>query len=256
MHRHSLPPPRPPKAARPRSTHRARWLLVPLGLLLLAPNQEAKAQWAVIDPAHIAKSVWNGRQIVQQLQAQRAQVNAFVQNVQKLRSYNLRDVTGFVDAVDRTLLSATNVAYNSSSLVGDFDAFYRGADPTATAATAASWTEGELGGALGTLRSIREHAVQIRAARPDLAAFQRQLTSATTAQQVAEAQGTIEAYAVQESQLLRQATLLQIDQAARAQASAAARRAYVVDVGRTAKARTLQSASAMTGRDYNATGIF
>ena len=248
MLRHPTPPP---------LTRRRRWPLVPLALLVvLGSAPEAKAQWTVIDPVHIGKSVWNGGKIVEQLTTTRAQLQAFKDNVVKLASYNVRDVTGFVNLVDATLLSATDVAYNSASLVGDFDAFYRGADPSATAATTAAWVDGELDGALGTLRSIREHAVQIRAAKPDLARFQSQISSASTAQQVAEAQGTIQAYAVQESQLLRQATLLQIDQAARTQASAAARRAYVVEVGRTTRARTLASGGAMTGVDYNATGIF
>ena len=244
----------PPQTVRPRTF---RWPLALLAaVLFLAPTQEAKAQWAVIDPAHIAKSIWNGKKIVDQFNIQRDQLRAFRDNVQKLRSYNLRDVTGFVDAVDRTLVSGSQVAYASASLTGDFTSFYRGADPGATASTSAGWLDGEMAGALSTLESIREHAVQIRAARSDLSAFQRQITSATTAQEVAEVQGTIQTYAVQESQLLRQATLLQIDQDARAQASTAARRAYVTDVSRATKARTRASAAGMSGRDYNAAGIF
>ena len=256
MHRHPPPPTAGPRPAPPPGFAR-RWpLAIAAAVLFLAPTQEAKAQWAVIDPAHIAKSVWNGKKIVDQLRTQRDQLLAFKANVEKLGSYNLRDVTGFIDAVDRTLVSGADVAYASASLPRDFATFYRGQDPTATATTSADWTDGEMAGALGTLASIREHAVQIRAARDDLAAFQRQITSATTAQQVAEVQGTIQTYAVQESQLLRQATLIQIDQEARAQAAAAARRAYVADVDRVTKARARTSAAGMTGRDYNATGIF
>ena len=57
------------------------------------------------------------------------------------------------------------MAYASASLVSDFDSFYRGADPTATATTTDAWLDDELDSALGTLRSIREHAVQIQAAQ-------------------------------------------------------------------------------------------
>ena len=241
---------RPPKG-------RSR-LLIPLALLVLftAPAQEAKAQWAVIDPAHIAKSVWNGRKILDQLRTQRDQLTAFRDNLRRLSRYNLRDVTGFVSAVDATLVSGSNVVYSSASLVADFDAFYRGADLTATAATTDAWLDDELDAALGTLRSIREHAVQIQAARADLTEFHRQIRGADTAQKVAEVQGTVQAYGVQESQLLRQTALLRIDQEARTQAATAARRAYALDIGRRAAAQAAANSAGMGGVDYNATGIF
>ena len=233
-------------------------LLFALAVLVLftAPAQEAKAQWTVVDPAHIAKSVWNGRKIVDQLRTQRDQLAAFRDNLRRLSRYNLRDVTGFVSAVDATLVSGSNVAYASASLVADFDAFYRGADPTASAAQSDAWLDDELDAALGTLRSIREHAVQIQAAQADLAAFHGQITTANTCQQIAEVQGTVQAYGVQESQLLRQTALLQIDQEARAQAATAARRAYALDIGRRAAAQAAANSAGMGGVDYNATGIF
>ena len=264
MHRHTPygpPAVRPQRTGRPRSspprTRPLRWPLAAAALLVfLAPAQEAKAQWAVVDPAHIAKSVWNGRKIYDQLMTQRDQLAAFRDNLRRLARYNLRDVTGFVSAVDATLVSGSNVAYSSASLVSDFDSFYRGADPTATAATTDAWLDDELDSALGTLRSIREHAVQIQAARSDLTEFHRQIRGADTAQRIAEVQGTVQAYQAQESQLLRQTALLQIDQQARAQAAAAARRAYVVDVGRRAAAQAAANSSGISGVDYNATGIF
>ena len=265
-HTHHGPPEvRPPGRQRPdrppgRSARRPGRLrtLYPLALLVLvaAPAKEARAQWTVVDPLHIAKSVWNGYKILDQLKTQQAQLLAFRDNLERLASYNLRDVTGFVSAVDATLVAGSNVAYSSSSLVSDFDSFYRGADVTATAATTDAWLDDELDAALGTLRSIREHAVQIQAAQADLSAFHGQITTANTSQRIAEVQGTVQAYGVQESQLLRQAALLQIDQEARAQAATAARRAYVIDVGRQAAAQAAANASGMGGVDYNATGIF
>ena len=56
------------RSTRPTPARKARGL-APLVLLVLfaAPAQQAHAQWAVVDPAHIAKSVWNGRKIVDQL---------------------------------------------------------------------------------------------------------------------------------------------------------------------------------------------
>ena len=250
----------PPSASFPRLARRRapRRTLAPLLLLvaLAAPAQEAKAQWAVIDPAHIVKSIANGRQMVGQLRTQGNQLLAFQNNLRKLTSYNLRDVTGFVSAVDQTLVSASNVAYSSASLAGDFDAFYRGGDPSATGRTADAFVTDELDSALGTLRSIREHAVQIRAARRDLDAFQQQIRGATTIQEIAEVQGSVQTYGVQESQLLRQASLLQIDQAARTQAASAARRSYAVAAGRSALARSTAGAAGMRGTDYNTGSLF
>ncbi len=245
------------RSTRPTPARKARGL-APLVLLVLfaAPAQQAHAQWAVVDPAHIAKSVWNGRKIVDQLRTQRDQLRSFRDNLQRLSRYNLRDVTGFVSAVDATLVSGSNVVYASTSLASDFDSFYRGADPTTTASTTDAWRTDELDAALGTLRSIREHAVQIQAARADLAEFHRQIRGADTAQKAAELQGTVQTYQAQEAQLLRQTALLRIDQEARAQASTAARRAYAVDVGRRAAAQAAANAGGMGGVDYNASSIF
>ncbi|MDT0631985.1 type IV secretion system protein [Rubrivirga litoralis] len=238
----------------PTSLRRAVYALALL-VLAVAPAQEAKAQWAVIDPAHIAKSVWNGRKIVNQLTAQRDQLRAFRDNIQKLRSYNLRDVTGFMAAVDATLVSGAEVAYSSASLPSDFYRVYTGVDVSDTRSTTDTWLSNQLDGSLGTLRSLREHAVQLQAARRDLTGFQSQIRSATTAQQIAEVQGTVQAYGVQESQLLRQVTMLQVDQQARAEASQAAQRAYATAVARDVAARSRASARRIGGRDYGSRPI-
>lgn len=235
-------------------TRLARRALYALALLtvILAPAQEAKAQWAVIDPAHIAKSIINGRQIVNQLTAQRDQLTAFRTNLSKLSRYNVRDVTGFLSAVDQTLVSGATVAYASTTLPQDFLRLYTGANTANTRGTTDAWLSGQLDASLGTLRSLREHAVQLQTARRDLTGFVEQIRGATTAQQIAEVQGTVEAYGVQESQLLRQVTMLQVDQQARAQAVQAAQRSYAVDVATRAQATSRASARRMAGRDYAA----
>lgn len=221
-----------------------------LALVALAPAQEAKAQWAVVDPAHIAKSVMNGRQIVQQLAAQRDQLRAFRDNVRKLRSYNVRDVTGFMSHLDRTIASGGQLAYSSANLGREFDQAYRSfdlADPTAEIGRV---LENQLSGSLNTLRALREHATQLQASRRDLQGFQSQVRAATSAQQVAELQGTIQAYQAQETQMLRQVMMLQVDQAARAEASEAAVQAYAREVGKAQTARSRDYARRMGGRDY------
>lgn len=221
-----------------------------LALVALAPAQEAKAQWAVIDPAHIAKSIYNGRQILNQLQAQRDQLLAFRENVRKLRSYNVRDVGGLIDQFDRTIVSGGQLAYTSADLAREFDRTYRSFDVNDPAGEARRVLEDRLSGSLNTLRALREHATQLQTSRRDLQGFQSQIRSATTAQQIAELQGTVQAYQAQETQMLRQVVMLQADQAAQSDARGAAVRAYAREVGRAQSARSRDYARRMGGRDY------
>ena len=151
-----------------------------LALVAFAPAQEAKAQWAVIDPAHIAKSVVNGRQLVDQLRAQRDQLLAFRENVRKLRSYNVRDVGGLIDQFDRTITSGGQLAYSSADLAREFDRAYRSFDVNDPAAEAQRVLEDRLAGSLNTLRALREHATQLQTSRRDLQGFQSQIRAATT----------------------------------------------------------------------------
>ena len=221
-----------------------------LALVALAPSQEAKAQWAVIDPAHIAKSVINGRQLVDQLRAQRDQLLAFRENVRKLRSYNVRDVGGLIDQFDRTITSGGQLAYSSADLAREFDRAYRSFDVNDPAAEAQRVLEDRLAGSLNALRALREHATQLQTSRRDLQGFQSQIRAATTAQQIAELQGTVQAYQAQETQMLRQVVMLQADQAAQADAREAAVEAYAREVGRAQTARSRDYARRMGGRDY------
>ena len=221
-----------------------------LALAALMPAQEAKAQWAVIDPAHIAKSIYNGRQILNQLSAQRDQLRAFRENVRKLRSYNVRDVGGLIDQFDRTIASGGQLAYTSADLAREFDRTYRSFDVNDPAGEARRVLEDQLSGSLNTLRALREHAEQLRTARRDLSGFQSQIRSATSAQQVAELQGTVQAYQAQETQMLRQVVMLQADQAAQSEAREAAVRAYAREVGRAQSTRSRDYARRMGGRDY------
>ena len=236
-------------AAAYRSAARAAIPGALLAVLALAPAQEARAQWAVIDPAHIAKSVINGRQIVQQLQAQRDQLVAFRENVRKLRSYNVRDVTGFMAALDQTIASGGRLAYSSGDLGRAFEQTYRSFDVNDPGASARRVLENRLAGTLNTLRALREHGRQLQATRADLQGFQAQIRSATTAQQVAELQGTVQAYQAQETQMLRQVLMLQVDQTAQADAREAAERAYAREVGRAQSVRSRDYGRAMGGRD-------
>ena len=225
-------------------------LVMLLALAALMPAQEAKAQWAVIDPAHIAKSVWNGRKIVEQLREQAAHLQAFRDNVRKLHSYNVRDVGGLIAQFDRTIASGGQLAYTSADLAREFDRTYRSFDVDDPAGEARRVLEDQLSGSLNTLRALREHADQLRTARRDLSGFQSQIRSATSAQQIAELQGTVQAYQAQETQMLRQVVMLQADQAAQSEAREAAVRAYAREVGRAQSTRSRDYARRMGGRDY------
>ena len=230
---------------------KARSLLAALALVALASAaQPAQAQWAVIDPAHIAKSVHNGIQIMHQLRAQRDQLQAFRDQVVGLSRFEFRDVGAFVAGVDRAIASGEALAYATRDLDRAFAAAYAGDDPEDSHGAADAYVQRRLDGALGALRSLRDHAAQIGGARRDVERLQAQLRTADTAQQVAEVQASIGAYQAQEMQMVRQMLMLQANQTANDQAQEAARFQYSREAARALTARTRRDVARMGGRDY------
>ena len=225
--------------------------LAALALLAVASAaQPAQAQWAVIDPAHIAKSVHNGIQIMHQLRAQRDQLQAFRDQVVGLSRFEFRDVGSFLDGVDRAVASGEALAYATRDLDRAFARAYAGADPDEPGEAADTFVRRRLDGAIGALRSVRDHAAQLGDSRRDVLRLQAQLRTADTAQQVAELQGSIQAYQAQEMQMIRQMLMLQANQSATDQAEEAARFQYTREAARTLTARAHRDVARMGGRDY------
>ncbi len=230
--------------------------LRPFGLLavllvFLAPAQEAHAQWAVIDPAHIVKSVYNGKQIVDQLKEQRAQLQAFRDNVRGLASFNFRDMGQFVSQVDRTLASGASLSYSTRNLDGAFNRAYADYGSATPNEAADAYVQRRLDGALSSLRSIREHASQMTGSRRDVQRLQGQIRSSSSAQQIAQVEGSIQAYQAQEMQMVRQMLMLQANQTANDQTQEAAQFQYSREYARALSARNRRQVERMGGRDYN-----
>ncbi|MEM7789396.1 MAG: type IV secretion system protein [Bacteroidota bacterium] len=228
-----------------------RPLLLALAATVLLSAQPANAQWAVIDPAHIVKSVYNGFKIVDQLNTQRQQLADFQRQVEGLARFEFRSVGQFTDHVDRTLASGQSLAYSTRELDAAFADAYADYGATSPSESADAFVQRRLDGALQTLRALRESAEQISGARGDIERLQGQIRSATTSQQIAEVQGTIEAYQAQELQMLRQAVMLQASQTATDQAEEAARFAYSREQTRQRVAAERARAAARQHRSYD-----
>ncbi|MDT0632949.1 hypothetical protein [Rubrivirga litoralis] len=205
----------------------------------------------VIDPAHIMESVANGRNIYNQARDASSQLSAFRDNLRKLQSYSFRDVGPFVSAVDRTVASGQALSYSTRDLDGAFVRAYgdlRGLTPREAAD---NYVQRRLDGSLGALRALREQATQLAGSRADVARLQSQVRTATSAQQIAEAQASVQAYQTQETQMVRQMLMVQANQAANDQAQEAAKFAYSREQARALAVRNRQQVSQMGGRDYN-----
>lgn len=224
-------------------------------LAVLAPAQEARAQWAVIDPAHIAKSVHNGKQIYDQLREQRSQLQAFRDNVRGLTEFNFRDVGQFVGQIDRTLAAGASLSYATRNLDAAFSRAYADVGSSTPNEAADAYVQRRLDGALTSLRSIREHAAQMTGSRREIERLQGQIRSSSSAQQIAQVEGSIQAYQAQETQMIRQMLMLQASQAANDQAQEAARFQYSREYARQLAARNREQVGRMGGRSYDR-GIF
>ena len=218
--------------------------------VLVAPAREARAQWAVVDPAHIVKSIYNGRQIVNQLAEQRAQLTAFREQVRGLTSFEFRDLGSFMSQVDRAVASGRSLSYATRDLDRAFASAYTDGGSSAPNAAADAYVQRRLDGALGTLRSLREHAAQLTGSRRDVQRLQAQIRGADTAQQIAEVQSSVQAYQTQETQMIRQMLMLQAGQTANDQAEEAARFQYSREYARALSARNRRDVGGMGGRSY------
>lgn len=117
-------PERPQNARRPLGR-----LLLPLAALALLSGlaaPEAKAQWAVIDPAHIAKTVWNGRKIVDQIRNQAEQIRNEIDMLRKLPSPPWRTIRAKMAELDEVMRAGEALAYSMDGLLDEFGITFPG----------------------------------------------------------------------------------------------------------------------------------
>ncbi len=205
----------------------------------------------VWDPLHIIESVANGRKLIDQARDMSSQLKAFRANLEKLQGYNFRDVGPFVSAVDRTVASGQALSYSTRDLDGAFVRAYGDLRSLTPSEVANSYVQRRLDGSLGTLRALRDQAANLGQSRADVARLQSQVRSATSAQQIAEAQASVQAYQTQETQMVRQMLMVQANQSANDQAQGAAQFQYSRDQARQMMQRRQSTADGMSGRSYS-----
>lgn len=86
----------------------------------------ARAQWAVIDPAHIAKTVWNGRQIVDQIRKQRDQIRNEIQMLRALADPPWREINVLRRHLDEIMRQGEAIAYSMDNLTREFGMTFPG----------------------------------------------------------------------------------------------------------------------------------
>lgn len=102
----------------------AALLLLGLASGLSAPR--AQAQWAVIDPAHIAKTIWNGRKIVDQIRNQAEQIRNEIHMLRKLPNPPWRTIRAKIDELDEVMRAGEALAYSMDGLLNEFGVTFPG----------------------------------------------------------------------------------------------------------------------------------
>lgn len=86
----------------------------------------ARAQWAVIDPAHIAKTVWNGRKIVEQVRKQRDQIRNEIRMLRALPDPPWREINALRRELDGVMRRGEAIAYSMDNLTREFGVTFPG----------------------------------------------------------------------------------------------------------------------------------
>lgn len=185
----------------------ARFLL-PLAALALVSSltaTEAKAQWAVIDPAHIAKTVWNGRKIVDQIRNQAEQIRNEIDMLRKLPNPPWRTIRAKMDELDEVMRAGEALAYSMDGLLDEFGVTFPGFQAYA------DWSverrrqfDRTLQTFANTMMSLQEHGRHFQVSQDELDGIKDRLGSTEGQTGAIELGNTIEAFTAEELVLIRQ----------------------------------------------------
>ena len=215
-------PPRRPE--RPQDARKPlQRLLLPLAALALMSGltaPEAKAQWTVVDPAHIAKTVWNGRKIVDQVRNQAEQIRNEVEMLRRLPEPPWREIRARVDELEEVMMRAGEaLAFSMDGLLGEFCVTFPGFRNYADwSAERRAQFDRSLQTLANSLMGLQQQGRQIALSQAELDRIKSMTASGQTS--ATELGNTIGAFAAEELVLLRQLIAVQ----ANAQAVAAAQR--------------------------------
>lgn len=122
-----LPARRSQKRSDARSRWGRAWLAASLFVLICATwAPAAKAQWTVIDPAHIAKTIWNGKKLVDQITNQKRQIEHEIAMLKKLPNPPWRAITAKMVELDEVMRAGEALAYSMDNLLGEFGVTFPG----------------------------------------------------------------------------------------------------------------------------------
>ena len=225
MHLASTPPPITPsrRAERPQDARKplSRFLLPLAALALLSglTAPEAKAQWTVIDPAHIAKTVWNGRKIVDQVRNQAEQIRNEVEMLRRLPEPPWREIRARVSELEEVMRAGEALAFSMDGLLDEFGVTFPGfRDYADWSAERRAQFDRSLQTLANSLMGLQQQGQQIALSQAELDRIKSMRASGQTS--ATELGNTIGAFAAEELVLLRQLIAVQ----ANAQAVAAAQR--------------------------------
>lgn len=198
-----------------------RYLLSLAALALLSglTAPEAKAQWTVIDPAHIAKTIWNGRQIVEQVRNQANQIRNEVEMLRRLPEPPWREIRARVAELEEVMRAGEALAFSMDGLLDEFGVTFPGFRNYADWSTERrTQFDRSLQTLANSLMGLQQQGQQIALSQAELDRIKAMRASGQTS--ATELGNTIGAFAAEELVLLRQLIAVQ----ANAQAVAAAQR--------------------------------
>jgi P-type conjugative transfer protein TrbJ len=218
---HSIGPPRRPERAQDARKPLGRFLMPLAALALLSglTAPEANAQWTVVDPAHIAKTVWNGRRIVEQVRNQAEQIRNEVEMLRRLPQPPWREIRARVDELEEVMRAGEALAFSMDGLLDEFGVTFPGFRNYADwSAERRAQFDRSLQTLANSLMGLQQQGRQIALSQAELDRIKAMRASGQTS--ATELGNTIDAFAAEELVLLRQLVAVQ----ANAQAVAAAQR--------------------------------
>ena len=109
-----------------RRGHRVFLALLLLVLAYSTAAPAASAQWTVIDPAHIAKTIWNGKKLVDQITNQKRQIENEILMLRKLANPPWRAIAVKMLELDEVMRAGAALAYSMDNLTREFGVTFPG----------------------------------------------------------------------------------------------------------------------------------
>lgn len=165
----------------------------------------AQAQWTVIDPAHIAKTIWNGKKLVDQVANQKRQIENDIIMLKRLPHPPWRTIQARIDELDEVMRAGSALSYSMDNLAREFGITFPGFQDYA------NWSEErrvQLSRTLGThvnvMLSLQRQGQQFQSSQEELRAIKDAMGAAEGQTSTMEVGNTLSAFTAEELILIRQ----------------------------------------------------